>query len=103
MDRNETIKEIRAALKRRSGKTWSVTGGTGTAWGWISISSQPKHRNEYGYMSDADRAELGQLLGFDAPVHRQGESIASSNDHYQEYIDRANGRVPSKIAQPYWD
>lgn len=28
--RDDTIKTIRAELKRRSGKTWSVTGGTGT-------------------------------------------------------------------------
>lgn len=37
MDRNEAILAIRTALKNRSGKPWSVTGGRGTAWGWISI------------------------------------------------------------------
>jgi hypothetical protein len=36
MDRNETIKTIRTALRRRSGKAWSVTGGRGTGWGWIT-------------------------------------------------------------------
>jgi len=40
MDRNETIKTIRAALRRRSGKLWSVTGGRGTAWGWLSIDAR---------------------------------------------------------------
>ena len=33
MDRKETIKRIKTALERRSGKKWSVTGGQGTAWG----------------------------------------------------------------------
>jgi hypothetical protein len=42
MDRDEAIKRIKSALKRRSGKSWSVTGGRGTAWGWISISAPPK-------------------------------------------------------------
>lgn len=43
-DRNETIKIIRDALKRRSGKPWSVTGGRGTAWGWIRIDAPPARR-----------------------------------------------------------
>lgn len=41
MGRNETIKEIKSALKQRSGKAWSVTGGRGTAWGWITITAPP--------------------------------------------------------------
>lgn len=48
MDRNETIKRIKDALKRRSGKPWSVTGGRGTAWGWITIDAPPA-RTVYGY------------------------------------------------------
>lgn len=42
LDRDEAIKRIKAALKRRSGKPWSVTGGRGTAWGWIKIDAPPK-------------------------------------------------------------
>lgn len=125
--RDETIKAIRAALKRRSGKPWSVTGGSGTAWGWITIDAPPSRRTwghrlkagvttdrpedyeEYdtgtvgGHTSPADRAELGKLLGFDKPVHMQGVSIAASNDYYNEYTARAEGRAPAKIAEPYWD
>lgn len=129
MERNETIKRIRTALKRRSGKGWSVTGGRGTAWGWLTINAPParctwRHRlkpdaspaqlsedyEEYdtgepgsGNMSPDDRAELGKLLGFEKPVHYQGVSIAASNEYWQEYIDRAEGRTPAKVAQPYWD
>src|SRR5262249_21146248 len=44
LDRDTAIKRIRAALKRRSGKTWSVTGDRGTAWGWINIDAPPKRR-----------------------------------------------------------
>lgn len=103
LDRDTTIARIRAALRRRSGRAWSVTGGRGTAWGWIRISSPPARRVDYGYMSDADRAELGALLGLDGPVHPQGESIPSGSDYYSEYIDRAEGRPPSRTGTPYWD
>ena len=125
MDRNETIKEIRTALKRRSGKSWSVTGGRGTAWGWIKIDAPEKRKTarfrlkegmsdwpenyeeiETGepghHMTPADRAILGSLLNLDS-VHYQGISIPASNDYYQEYIDRANGRTPEKFGKQYWD
>lgn len=62
MHRNEAIAQIRAALQKRSGKSWSVKGGRGTAYGWIDISSPPQRRIEHGYMSEEDRAELGHLL-----------------------------------------
>jgi hypothetical protein len=100
-DRNVTIAAIRKALRARSGKAWSVTGGSGTAWGWIRIHVPPAKRSG-SMMSDEARAELGTLLGL-PPVHPQGVSIPSSNDYYREYTDRAEGRTPSKIAQPYWD
>lgn len=128
MDRNEVIIQIKAALYRRSRKHWSVTGGRGTAWGWIQITSLPArqtwgHRlkadaspahspedyEEYdtgqrgGYMSPADRAELGVLLGLHGPCHCQGVNIAASTEHYREYLERAEGRQPAKIAQAYWD
>ena len=130
-DRNETIKRIKTALERRSGKKWSVTGWRGTAWGWIKIDAPTARCTwksrlkagavagscesgdyedydagksaEVGNMGPADCAELGRLLGFERPVHHQGVNIAASNDHYNEYIDRAEGRSPAKVAQPYWD
>jgi hypothetical protein len=61
ISRNEAIKAIRAALKRRTGKTWSVTGGRGSAWGWIRIDAPPKRRT-------AVRAKTGEKdasTGFD--------------------------------------
>lgn len=41
--REATIRRVRTALKARSGKTWSVRGGRGTAYGWIKIDV-PKDR-----------------------------------------------------------
>jgi len=104
IDRNEAIQRIRKALKARSGKSWSVTGGSGTAWGWIQIQAPPSRRAEpYGYTSEADRSELGQLLGLEGPVHTQCVSIPASNDYRQEYVDRAEGRSPAVTGKPYWD
>lgn len=128
MDRNEAITRIRKALKERSGKPWSVTGGRGTAWGWITIDAPPKRRtwrnvlpagleprtarpsdwteiddptHGYGHTGPEDRAELARLLG----LERVGQhvSIPSSTDYYVEYVDRAEGRTPSRIGTPYWD
>jgi hypothetical protein len=100
-DRDETIKAIRTALKQRSGKTWSVTGGRGTAWGWITISAPPARRVN-GYMSDQDRAELAWLLGLRF-VTPQGEHVPAGGDYYREYIARAAGLTPEVIGRPYWD
>ena len=101
-DRDDTIRIIRDALKRRSGKAWSVTGGRGTAWGWIAITVPPRRRTEFGGMTDSDRAELAQLLGLDS-AHFQGVNIPASSDYRREYIDRAEGRTPSVVGRPYWD
>lgn len=101
-DRQATINVIRASLRARSGKTWSVTGGTGTAWGWITISSPPKRRNEFGCMTPEDRKELAELLGLDE-VHAQGVSVPSQTDFRQEYMDRAQGKTPAVVGVAQWD
>jgi hypothetical protein len=121
LDRDTVIARIKAALKRRSGKAWSVTGGRGTGWGWIRIDAPPAARTwrrrvisqdvyeDYdsgqrgGMMSPADRALLGQVLGRGGPCHHQGELIPASSAHYREYLDRAEGRTPTVIAERYWD
>lgn len=100
-DRDDTIKIIRAELKRRSGKTWSVTGGRGTSWGWITVTSPPKRSPGYGELSSEDRAELSTLLGTD--VHHQGYRIPASQAYRAEAIDRARGLTPATIGTPYWD
>lgn len=99
-DRNATIAEIKAALKRRSTKRWSVKGGRGTAWGWIEVIAPPSRVDQYGSMSDADCAELAQIFG--ERVHHQGIKIPASIAYRQEYLDRVNGREFVQ-ATPYWD
>lgn len=127
MERSEAIRRIKAGLEWRSGKRWSVTGGHGTAWGWLTIDAPPSRRTwdnrlksggKSGYpedyeeadtgepghfMSPGDREELGRLLGNGGPVHFQGRQVPASDDHWREYIDRAEGRTPAKVAEAYWD
>src|SRR5262245_48846059 len=101
--RKTTIPAIRAALRERSGKTWSVTGGTGTAYGWITISAPPKRLERYS-MTEADRAELGELLGLGRPAHHQGESIPAAHDFRRLYVTRAaTGATGGLKAEVYWD
>lgn len=105
-DRNAVIERIRVALRSRSGKAWSVTGGRGTAWGWIKIDAPParctwryrlkadaldypENYEEYdagqrnGHMSPTERKELAGLLGLDL-AHFQGVSIPAGNDYRRE-------------------
>lgn len=126
-DRDETIRAIRTALKRRSGKTWSVRGGRGTGWGWIRIcaprarltgervetgerdaAGRPTYEwtdtGEYtGGMTEADMRELGELLNLGRLAHHQGVSVPADNAYYVEYIARAEGRSPARTGTPYWD
>lgn len=101
-DRNDTIKEIRRALKARSGKTWSVTGGRGTSWGWITITAPPKRRDRYDSMTPEDAAELTALLGLDF-TSRQSVLVPASTDFRREYVQRACGLPVTQPATPYWD
>jgi len=98
IERDEAVKTIRAALRRRSGKSWSVRGGRGTAWGHIYISSPPARMIDGFFMGPDEIAELSELLG---------EEVCSSTGvivmDYYEYIDRAEGRTPSVTRTPYWD
>jgi len=116
VDRDEAIKRIRAALKKRSGKTWSVCGDRGTAWGWITISAPPRRRVNHEpnpdydpyelaqdvlpyidvkpepgetayYTSISECRELGNLFGLMRPAHCQG--ILVSPDERDWYVTRA--------------
>lgn len=102
MDRNETIRRIKAALKSRSLRRWSVRGGQGTAWGWIEICAMPSRMNGSS-MTDDDRVELGRVLGLDEAAHHQGVSIPAGSDYRREYVDRAEGRTPTVVGKAYWD
>lgn len=102
MTRKEAIKTIRTALKKRSGKPWSVTGGRGTAYCWLRIDAPPKRKDEYGQMSISDSEELVKLLDLEK-VYHDGISIPASNQYWQEYMDRAMGIKPTVLGAQYWD
>ncbi len=128
LDRNGLIKALKTALQRRSGKQWSVTGGRGTAWGWITVDAPPARRtwshrlragatttNPSDYeaydsgepnhgMSPTDQAELATLLGLDKNQCYQGVSIPTSSAYRRVYLHRAlYGNAGSFTAEPYWD
>lgn len=106
VDRDAAIAAIRATLRTRSGKSWSVRGGRGTSWGWITVSAPPARRDGHGWMTNSDRIELAELLGLDpgsGMVDFQGLAIPASSAYRNEYIDRAEGREPEVIGTPYWD
>lgn len=104
LDCDETIKAIRKSLRSRSSKSWSVTGGRGTAWGWISIKSPPaRSTDEYGTMTDEESEELRVLLGLDRIGSTKGVNIPDSDKYYQEYLDRAAGQKPGTLGTQYWD
>jgi len=100
MDRDEAITAIKAALKAR-GLRFSVTGGRGTAWGWISVKPMPATLK--GLDHDARAAkyrEVSQAFGLSG----SGDvSIAASDAYRREYLERAQGLQPTAIAEPYWD
>lgn len=98
MERDEAILRIRTALKKRSGKSWSVRGGSGTAWGWITVDVPPAREAN----RTAELKELAQLMNVDT-IHQQGMDIPASTDYRQEAVDRAEGREPSVYGKPYWD
>jgi hypothetical protein len=103
MKRDEAIKEIKEALKARSGFAWSVSGGRGTGWGSITIRARkPRAANEYGYLTEEDAALLGELLGL-GRVSRQGVLILPNNNYYEEYVSRARGEKPRAYGYMDWD
>lgn len=101
IERDDVIRIVRTELKRRSGKAWSVTGGRGTSWGWITVTAPPKRTTQFGSMTEEDRAELSALLGTD--VHHQGYMIPASHAYRTEAVDRARGVQPATVGTPYWD
>ncbi len=100
LDRKRVVWRLKEALERRSGKRWSVTGGTGTAYGWITVSCPPKERVEFGYMPEARCMELAKLMGLER-VHNQGLTIPAGHDFYRLYWARAEfGHSCGLTAEP---
>jgi len=62
--RNTTIKALRSVLEVPTGQPWSVTGGRGTSWGWITVDALPARRDGY-QITDDDGALLMAAFGMD--------------------------------------
>lgn len=94
--RDEAIAAIRVALRQRSGRTWSLRGGRGTAYGWITIIAPPARCDRYGAMTDDDRAELSRVFGIPlGQVHGQGLMVEPTQAARREYVTRATtGTAP---------
>ena len=41
---DEAVKRIRTALKKRTGKTWSVKRGRGTGYCWLKVAAPPRRK-----------------------------------------------------------
>jgi hypothetical protein len=80
------VRRIAAGLRARSGKTWSVTRGRGSVYGWIYIKARGHD------LSPAEQRELAALLGVPT-VHHQGVMIPSGSRARDEYVARAEGRT----------
>ena len=79
-DRDTAIAEIRKALKERSGKVWSVTGGRGTGWGWVRIESPPRRRVAH----DTNEA-------YDATTVWGGDRQGLDGNGNKQYVERTDG------------
>lgn len=103
MNRDEAIARIRSGLKKRTGRSWSVKGGRGTAWGWITIGAPPRRMDGYR-MNDVDRADLARAMGLSlSEVHGQGISVPASTEYYRAHVERAETGSTERDPKPYWD
>lgn len=89
--RTEDIKEIRNLLKKITGRTWSVSGSTGTAYSYIRIKTQPRRLEETGEISREvnliDQWLLGMVFNDGRPVHFQGHQITpEGRDRFIDFL-----------------
>lgn len=83
MNTKEAAKLIRKTLKEKTGKSWSVRMGRGTAGAWISVSSPPRRRVNHEVNKEIDllpwderaaRIQDGELpyIEIDPPEGKKG-------------------------------
>lgn len=96
IDRPEAIKRIKKALKEITGRTWSVTGGRGTAWGWLTIAAPPRRRIGHTPNPKWKHWEPGtkEPAYFENPDAPKGERWYTSGDDGQtlgDIFDKSHG------------
>lgn len=82
-------KTVKAALRRRSGKSWSVTMDRGTAWGWTKIDAPDSRKDDDDSITAEESRELHALLGLPNPEWRTSVSCDSAD--WDAYVRRARG------------
>ena len=93
IERADAVKRLKKALKTITGKTWSVKGSRGTAWGWIDIQA-PKSRR-VGHTPDpawkhweADPDEPGYFENPDAPKDEKWYTSKADGDTLADIFDK---------------
>ena len=103
LTRAEAIAEIRTALRKRTGKAWTVKGGRGSGWSWLTITAPPRRCDESGTMTVEDRDELAAALGIEPHMAHQGVLVPGGGYYWHEYLARARGETPTVYGKPSWD
>lgn len=98
-DRDLAIAQIRATLKRRTGRLWSVRGGRGTSWGWIRVSA-PSDRIIDGRHSDEDVSALAEIFEEPATNFRNANGFAISPPERRAVVLRISFDRIKLIADP---
>lgn len=104
LDRADTIALIRESLKQRSGKTWSVTGGRGTGYGWITIQAPPARRVAHLTNPDWDFRTAGPNRdgNIDANGNAPHTEIPADDSHGAYYMSEADCRELSALLGLEW-
>lgn len=99
MTRDEAIAAIRAGLRARSDKTWSVKGGRGTSYGWLVISSPPARLGcaEGCRLDPTNCRDCGRRFdGRPYPMHVCPQHVCDA-DCYLAYMTPADRRVLAEL------
>ncbi len=103
MTRADAIRRIKAALRTRTGRAWSVTGGRGTAYGWIHVASFEREFDGW-QMTEEHRAILGRIFHRDgSPVPCQYYSIDPGNQEYAVALAEGAADAQGLYRAPGWD
>ncbi len=102
LDGTQYTKLLRKILKIRTGRTWSVKVGRGTAYSWIDVTSPPARQEGY-YMSADDESLLSAVLN--EATGQQHVSIPPTSGFRHSYLLRAAGLPIDTVtlAEHAWD
>lgn len=93
LDRNDAIARIRTALKTLTGRSWSVRGNTGTAWGWIDVGAPPRRCGDFRRMTEDDQEMLARATGPDWTRMVAETGISLSPDARTRFVAMLEDRV----------